>query len=120
MEAIDSPCNREDVTRIELCDEWVEWIRWYANCLCPLTKTPVRDEFLEKPDNAEIANLLLTKETSRYLQSAPYKDTDELFAAGHDEVSKHFGHHSWSAMREIRDVLEGRGYDVSGYGHAFY
>lgn len=41
-------------------------------------------------------------------------------AAGHDTVAKLFGHQSWSAMQEVRDILEGLGYDVRNYGHAFY
>ena len=112
VNAAESACREGSSDRVDVSSEWLTWVKWYADILCPLTVAPPRDEFVEKPANTNVLDLDLTKETAELLLSTPFQDTNELYDATRGELRKVLGHQSYSVTLELRDVLEGLGYDI--------
>jgi hypothetical protein len=93
---------------------WFDWAKWYANHLDPLTPTPNRPEFIQKPQNTPIEQLDLTRDTTRLVVQLSVADSDALYLVKKDVIEQLAGRGQFRTWHEICRLLEGLGYDMSG------
>lgn len=115
LNAVDQTLEKKEIaaSRPEEFAKWLEWARWYADEICPLTQSRPRNESVEVPEDCLVADMDLTSETREAMKAFPERTTDELFKVSKDEFRARCNHRHWSVYREITLVLQGLGYDVS-------
>lgn len=122
LDAVDETLEKNEVApfKPEEFALWLEWARWYADEICPLTPSRPRKESVEVPENCLVVDLDLTASTRDAIQGFPEATTDELFGVTKEEFRNRYGHSHWSVYREITLVLEGLGYDISERGTGYW
>lgn len=96
----------------ENLDRWLGWARWYADNLCPLTKSrkhPIRPL---SPTNAAVAELDLTSVARKALDGTGIESTDHLYAQSKEYLSTLYPYRPGVLLSELDRVLEGLGYNM--------
>ena len=92
---------------------WLEWAKWYADELCPLTFSRPRLGKLVQPTNTLLAKLDLTNRTREQLIGIAVADTDQLFQLSKHQINAQVPSRHWGFYRELIRVMQGLGYDLS-------
>lgn len=100
-------------TNPETFPGWLEWAKWYADYLDPLTPTPMRENYSVLPKNMPVTDLEWTGRTQLIVETLGVTDTDELYRVDRQTVINIGNMYNSSEWSEIGLVLEGLGYDVS-------
>ncbi len=96
----------------ENLDRWLGWARWYADNLCPLTKSREHPIQPLGPTNAAIAELDLTSVASKALDGTGIESTDHLYAQSKEYLSTLYPYRPGVLLSELDRVLEGLGYNM--------
>jgi hypothetical protein len=105
-EADASPSDPENL------DRWLGWARWYADNLCPLTKSREHPIQPLGPTNAAIAELDLTSVARKALDGTGIESTDHLYAQSKEYLSTLYPNRPGVLLSELDRVLEGLGYNM--------
>ncbi len=93
-------------------DRWLGWARWYADYLCPLTKSLEHPIQPLGPTNTAIAELDLTSVARKALGGTGIESTDHLYAQSKEYLSTLYPYRSGVLLSELDRVLEGLGYNM--------
>ncbi|MDZ4852176.1 MAG: hypothetical protein SGI77_23045 [Pirellulaceae bacterium] len=93
-------------------DRWLGWARWYADNLCPLTKSREHPIQPLGPTNAAIAELDLTSVARKALDGTGIESTDHLYAQSKEYLSTLYPYRPGVLLSELDRVLEGLGYNM--------
>ena len=96
----------------EALDRWLGWARWYADTLCPLTKSREHPIQPLGPTNVAIAELDLTSVARDALDKTDIESTDHLYAQSKAYLSTLYPHRPGVLLNELDRVLEGLGYNM--------
>lgn len=94
--------------------EWLEWAKWYADMLDPLTPTPVREDYSILATNTPLSELEFTRHTAKVVVSLGVGNSDALYRVDYKTLHRAITGPTYGAWSEATVVLEGLGYDVSG------
>lgn len=97
-------------TNPETFPGWLEWAKWYADYLDPLTPTPIREDYSVLPKNVRVTDLEWTGRTQLIVETLGVTDTDELYRVDRQTVINIGNKYNSSEWSEIGRVLEGLGY----------
>lgn len=97
----------------ENLDRWLGWARWYADDLCPLTKSREHPIQPLGPTNAAIAELDLTSVARKALDGTGIESTDHLYAQSKEYLSTLYPYRPGVLLSELDRVLEGLGYNMN-------
>lgn len=96
----------------EALDRWLGWARWYADNLCPLTKSREHPIQPVGPTSIAIAELDLTSVARRALDGTGIESTDHLYSQSKEYLSTLYPYRPGVLLSELDRVLEGLGYNM--------